>query len=139
MAKIQGKSTSLEVKVAGTFYAIVQLPDISQSGFEAENFESSSLDSATVAKDYDLTGWVEGGEVSFSGWYDPGDTYHQQIHSMITTPEKFEWRITFADAGPTVFAFTSAGGSFETTVAIGEAVKFSATLKIDGLPTFTTG
>lgn len=73
-----------------------------------------------------------------SGFYDPALAGHQAITDLLTTPADQNWRVTFADSAPTSWDFTGAGVGFDVTVAMADGVKFSSSIKVDGLPTYPT-
>ena len=137
MAKVKSKGTILQQSISAVFTAVAQLTDISYSGGEVETFDCTTLDGG-VGKEYTQTGYAEGGEVSISGFYDPGLAGHQAITDLITTPANNDFKIIFADVGTTEFDYTAAGVSFDFTVAMSDGLKFSSTHTITGLPTYPT-
>jgi hypothetical protein len=137
MAKVASKGSILLQELSGVYTAVAQLTDIGYSGGESETYDQTCLDSG-VGKIYGQTGYSEGGEVTLSGFYDPALSGHQAITDLITTPADQNWRVTLADAATTDFDFSGAGVSFEYTVAMADGLKFSSTIKVDGLPTYPT-
>jgi hypothetical protein len=135
MSKIVSKGTIFLQEVSMSYVAVAQLTDVGYSGGESETYDTTCLDSG-VGKTYASTGYSEGGEVSISGFYDPALAGHQDITDLITAPADNNWRITYSDS--TNMDFTGAGVSFESTMAMADGVKFSSTIKVDGLPTYPT-
>jgi hypothetical protein len=137
MAKVKSKGTILKQSIASVLTAVAQLTDISYSGGEVETFDATTLD-GSVGKAYSQTGYAEGGEFQISGFFDPALAGHQAITDIILAPANCDWSVTFADAAPTTWTFTTAGVSFEFTVAMADGLKFSSTLKVTGLPAYAT-
>ena len=137
MAKVASKGTVLKQEISSTFTAVAQLTELSYSGGESETFDTTCLDSG-VGKTLGQTGYSEAGEVSLGGFYDPALAGHQAISDLVTTPADNNWKIIFADSGTTAMTFTSAGVSWEVTAAMSDGLKFSSTLKCDGLPVYPT-
>lgn len=137
MAKVPSKGTVLQQEIASTFTAVAQLTELSYSGGESETFDTTCLDSG-VGKTLGQTGYSEAGEVSLGGFYDPALAGCQAISDLVTTPGYQNWKIIFADAATTNMTFTSAGASWEVTAAMSDGLKFSTTLKCDGLPVYPT-
>ena len=135
MSKIVSKGTIFLQEVSMSYQAVAQLTDVGYSGGESETYDTTCLDSG-VGKTYASTGYSEGGEVSISGFYDPALAGHQAITDLITAPADNSWRVTYSDG--TSMDFTGAGVSFESTMAMADGVKFSSTIKVDGLPTYPT-
>ena len=138
MAIVPSKGTVLQQEISMTFTAVAQLTEISQSGMESETFESTTLDTSGAGKTYSQTGYSEGGTVEISGFYDPALAGHQAITDLITTPADQNWKIIYADSGTTECPYTSAGLSWETQMAMADGLKFSSSMKVDGLPTLPT-
>jgi len=137
MAKVPSKGTVLQQELSMVFTAVAQLSELSYSGGESETFDCTTLDSG-VGKELGQTGYAEGGEVSLSGFYDPALAGHQAISDLVSTPADQNWKIIFADSATTEMPFTSAGVSWEVTAAMSDGLKFSSSLKVDGLPTYPT-
>ena len=135
MSKIVSKGNIFLQEVSMSYQAVAQLTDVGYSGGESETYDTTCLDSG-VGKTYASTGYSEGGEVSISGFYDPALAGHQAITDLITAPADNSWRVTYSDG--TSMDFTGAGVSFESTMAMADGVKFSSTIKVDGLPTYPT-
>lgn len=138
MAKVPSKGTLLQVEVSSTYQNIVQLTELSTSGAASETYDSTTLDTSGAGKEYSQTGYSEGGEVTFGGYYDPDDTYHQYITDLITTPASNNFKIVFADSTPTEMVFSGAGVSFDVNVDMADGLKFSSTVKCDQLIGYPT-
>lgn len=137
MAKVKCKGTVLQQELASVYTAVAQVISLEQTGAESETFDATALDSG-VGKEYLQTGYSEGGSVNFEIFYDPALAGHQALTDLITTPAEQEWKIIFADDATTEQAFTGAGISFDQTVDMADGLKASGSIKLTGLPTFST-
>lgn len=138
MAIVPGKGTVLQQEISMSYTAVAQLTSISRSGTESETFESTTLDTANAGKTYAQTGYSEGGSYEIEGFMDPALAGHQAITDLITTPADQDWKVIYADTGTTEESFTSAGVGVDMDAQMDDGLKFSASLKVDGLPTFPT-
>lgn len=135
MAKIQSKGTIFKIEIATVMTAVAQLTDISMSGAEVETFDATTLDQTGVGKLLGQTGYSESGELSISGFFDPDNGQQAEMVKYINSPIEFDVSITFTDTSPDTWTFTCAGISFDFTVSMSDAVKFSATMPLSGICT----
>ena len=133
MAKVASKGTVLYQELSSVMTPVAQLTEVSQGGYESETYDSTTLDSG-VGKEYSETGYVEGGTVDISGFFDPSLAGHQAIHDLVASPASQNWKIAYPDAAE--MTFTSAGLSFEVTAATADGLKFSSSIKVTGLQNF---
>lgn len=139
-AKVVGKGTVIKQEIGSVLTAVAQVLSWNHTGAESETFESTTLDSG-VGKEYQATGYSEGGSCDFEIFLDPGLTGHQALTDEITTPIRADgtsgcdWSVTFTDdvSTPSAWEWTSAGVSFGTTVAMNDGVKAQITTKLTGL------
>lgn len=137
MAKLKSKGTVLKQTISASLAAVAQVISISTSGTETETFDATCLDSG-VGKEYQQTGYAEGGSVDFELFYDVDLAGHQAITDLVTTPADCVWSITYTDGTPFEEQFTAAGLGIGRTIAMNDGVKMSVSLKVDGLPTYST-
>ena len=135
MAQIKGKGTVFSVDVATVLTPVAQLTDVSLSGVEIETFDATTLDQAGAGKTLGQTGYSESGELSISGFFDPDNAQQAQLLAYIETPAEFDAAITFTDATPATWNFVCGGCSFDVTVSMNDAVKFSSTMPLSGIST----
>jgi len=140
MAKIKGKGTILEMDVDGVLTAVAQVISVDQSGMESLTFDSDTLDNTSAGKPYDPTGESEGGTCGFEFFFDAALTGHKAMLELIANPSDYidvDWQLTYATSpSPTAWPFVGAGFGMDVTVVLNDGVKASATVKLDGLPTF---
>jgi hypothetical protein len=138
MAKIKCKGTVLQQEISSTFTAVAQVISTDGPEAESETYESDTLDNTVSGIPYDETGRTEGGSLSGELFFDPVLAGHQAITDLLTTPAEQAWKLIFADAGLTEWAFTGAGISFGPRVALNDGLKASFSIKLDGIPTYPT-
>ena len=136
MAKIVCKGTVLKQTISASLVAVAQILSIEHSGAESETFESTTLDTSGAGKEWQNTGFSEGGTVDFELFYDPALAGHQAITDEVTTPIERAWEITFSDT--TAAGFTAAGLSFGFSVDMSDGLKGSVSIKLDQLMTYPT-
>ena len=141
MTQVICKGTQLQMIIAGTAYVpVAQLISLDLPDMEAETREADTLDNADAAIPHKGTGRSEGGSVGFEGFLDPALAGHQALMALIETPpalgSETAWKIVFADVGASEWPFSGAGFSLGGTVALNDGLKFSSSIKLDGLPAF---
>lgn len=138
MTVIASKGTALQQELSMVFTAVAQLTDISRTGAESETFETTTLDTSGAGKTYAATGYSEPGSYDASGFLDPALAGHQALTDLITTPADQNWKVVHADGASTEEPFTGAGIGVDWTATMNDGLKFSMSIKTDGLPTFPT-
>jgi len=141
MAKLKVKGTVIEQASGTTYTAVAQVTGFSISGIETETYDSRTLD-GTAGVEYDPTGFVEGGSVTFDLLYDPALAGHQSITDLavaahlLTTglPNDVNWKVKFANTSSTELTFVSSGMGVDITGDASDGLRSSITLKCDGCP-----
>lgn len=142
MAKLKVKGTVLEAAIASTTYAaIAQVTSFNVSGIETETYDSRTLD-GTAGVEYDSTGYVEGGSVTFDLLYDPALAGHQDLTDLavaahLTTAgaqRDVNYKIKFANTASTELTFVGAGIGVDITGEMSDGLRASVTIKCDGCP-----
>ena len=136
MAKVKVKGTIIKQEISSVLTAVAQITEFSSSGAESETFDATTIDTTGAGKEYEATGYSEGGSFDFSIFYDPGLAGHQAITDLVTTPAECNWDCTFADT--TNCTFTSAGVGFNFTGAMNDGLKADVSLKLDQLFAYST-
>jgi len=145
MAKLKVKGTVIEQASGTTYTAVAQVTGFSISGIETETYDSRTLD-GTAGVEYDPTGYVEGGSVTFDLLYDPALAGHQAITDLavaahLTTnglANDVNWKVKFANTASTELTFVSSGISVDITGDATDGLRSSITLKCDGCPVLPT-
>lgn len=136
MAKVKVKGTVIKQEISSVLTAVAQITEFSSSGAESETFDATTIDTSGAGKEYEATGYSEGGSFDFSMFYDPALAGHQAITDLVTTPASCNWDCTFADT--TNCTFTSAGVGFSFTGAMNDGLKADVSLKLDQLFAYST-
>jgi hypothetical protein len=137
VAKVKCKGSLFKATISMSLTSIVQLTDFDLTGIEAETVEARTLDGGVfIPKEH--TGYANGGQFSANGYYDPVDSTHNFIHSLITTPADNACQILYADTGATTQSFTGAGFSTGITVEMADLLKVSFGCQVDGDPGLPT-
>lgn len=141
MAIVRCKGTALSQMAPSTLYVpmaqciSLDLPDVAE-----ETFEADTLDNTAAGIPHKSTGRVEGGSAGFELFLDPVLESHTEFLAKLTTPlaigSEESYKFVFADTGTTEWLFTGAGISIGGTVALGDGLKMTGTIKLDGIPTF---
>ncbi len=130
------KGTTLKVGIVPA--VVCGLTSIGELNLTADQIDVTTLDSPDNYREF-VSGFKDGGEVSFEGYFDPTDATGQvEIHKLFESGEQGPFVIEFPAAMKTKWGFDG----IVTAVAIGGAeldgaIGFNATIKISGKPTLT--
>lgn len=133
MAVIVGKGTVIKQDIATVLTAVAQIRSYSHAGAGPITFNDTTLDSVGNGMSYAPTGYSEPGTVDFEYFIDPALAGHQAITDNITTPGKVAHSITFTDAGPATWTFTSAGFTFGLNGSMSDGVIATKSMQLAGL------
>lgn len=136
MTKIPCKGTKLQMTIATVLTDLAQVISIDLPEAESETYESDTLDNEDAGIPYDPTGRTEGGSMSAELFFDPALAGHQAITDLLSSPAKCNWAVVFADEAHTTWPIPGAGVSFGGSVALGDGLKGSLSVKLDGIPTY---
>lgn len=136
MSKIKSKGTALQLSVASVYTTVAQVVSLDGPSMESETYESDTLDNTSAGIPYSPTGRTEGGSVSGELFFDPVLSIHLSMLALLTTPTTAAWKMLFADSATTDWTFSGAGLQFGPKVALGDGLKASFSIKLDGMPTF---
>lgn len=145
MAKLKVKGTVIQQASGTTYTAVAQVTGFNISGIETETYDSRTLD-GTAGVEYDPTGYVEGGSVTFDLLYDPALAGHKNIMALATAahmttnglPNDVNWKVIFANTASTELTFVSSGIGVDITGDASDGLRGSITLKCDGCPVLPT-
>ena len=145
MAKLKVKGTVLEMASGTTYVPVAQVTSFNISGIETETYDSRTLD-GTAGVEYDPTGYVEGGSVTFDVLYDPNSESHQMVTDLVVAahmttnglPRDVNWKVKFANTSSTELTFVSSGIGVDITGEASDGLRASITLKCDGCPVLPT-
>lgn len=82
MAKYASKGLSLQLEIATVLTTITQLTGITFPDGTVETYKDSSLDTAGPSHTYNVTGWVDEGDLTATGFYDPSEVSHGALEEL---------------------------------------------------------
>lgn len=129
-----GKSRSVGTKFNIEQKAVGGLSSIGGVEVSAETTDVTALDNATGYKEY-LGGFKDGGEVPLEGFLDGADQGQEQMYAALEDQQEHSFSIVFPTAIGKTWSFKGIVTKFATSAAVGDAVKFSASVKVSGKPT----
>lgn len=138
MAKIQVKGTAIQQTIGTALTDVAQITEFGHDGAEVETYDATTLDTSGAGREYEQTGYAEGGSFNFTIFLDPALAGHQSITDDITTPTTRNWAIAFADAATTTWTFDCAGVGLSLTGAQNDGLKADINLKVDQLANYAT-
>ena len=135
MTQIPSKGTTLQLDIASTFTEVAQVISLTAPDAEVETFDATHLGSST-GREKEPTGFVEGGTVSLSLFFDPTETTHQAMTDLITTPAVSSWKIVWSDT--TEWPFSGVLKSFTPTAELADGLKADVSIELDGIVSYPT-
>ena len=137
MTKIASKGTELQLSIASTFTTIAQVMEISGPSAEVQTFDATALDSG-VGREKKPTGFVDGGAVDFSMFFDPVATTLQALTDLILAPAVASWKTIWSDAASTEWPFSGILKSCTPKASLDDGLKADCQIELDGLCTYPT-
>ena len=119
-------------------YSVGLLDSISGLKIARDTIEVTALSDTDGYRKY-IGGLADGGEVSFSGYFDPKDTGQAQLKTLIegATGTVGSWSITFPTSLSASWAFDGILTGFEGEAPMGDKLGFAGTIKVTGKPVLT--
>lgn len=120
------------IRIGGNF--IAGLTSISGLDLSADTIDVTTLESTNNYREF-IQGMRDGGEVSISGFFEPGDTNGQvNISTLFNSGAITAFSILFPSAMGAEWTFNGIVTAFTTGADMEEAVTFEATIKVTGAP-----
>lgn len=114
--------------------SIAELTSIGGLDLTADNVEKTVLDSPNGWREF-VQGWKDGGEVSFSGYFNPADTNGQKaLYDAFGTGVLTNFVILFPSTLGAEWDFTAIVTGFSTGAELEDGISFEGTLKVSGQP-----
>ena len=105
MAVNPGKGTLLAHGVSSVYTTIGQRVSLDGPEMEVVKADTTHLDSANKTSRPAI---ADPGTMSGKLWYDPQDTIHKLLFGFVgTTSNSEQFKLTFADASPTIWTFNA--------------------------------
>lgn len=137
MTAIASKGTAIQLSIASTFTTIAQVYELTGPGPEVGRFEWTNLGSGTGRRKLP-TGYVDGGTVSWSMFFDPVAATLQALTALITTPAVASWKVIWSDAASTEWPFSAILVGLEPKATLDDGLKCDCEADLDGLVTYPT-
>ncbi len=138
MAKVASKGTSLKKSISAVYTVIAGIRNINAPDAEVETFDATALDSS-AGREFKITGYVNGGTCSGTGFFDPVAATHQELTDQITTPANGGlYKIFWSDTAVTEWPFTGILTKFQPKAEVGQGLMFDFSIKLDGMVTYPT-
>lgn len=128
------KSRSVGTKINIDENVVGGLSSIGGVEVSSETTDVTALDNTTGYKEY-LGGFKDGGEVPLEGFLDGDDQGQNAMYAAMEDQEEHTFAIVFPKAIGKSWKFQGIVTKFATSAAVGDAVKFSASIKVSGKPT----
>lgn len=126
-----GTSSGTTLKIGTN--TIAHLSSIGGVSLSAETIDVTALDTTDGYRKH-IASFKDGGEVPVSGFFDFEDEGQQALYTAFNAETTDSYTIEFPAAIGAKWTFSAVVSNFETSAEVGNAVSFSATLKISGKP-----
>lgn len=117
--------------------AVAGLTSISGVSKTADTLDTTTLDSDGGYRTF-TGGFKDGGEVSISGYFEPGDAGQLAMDAAFESGDELDFQIIFPASLGASWQFRGVVTAFSTGAELEELVSFEATIKVSGKPTLVT-
>ena len=128
------KSKSVGTKFNLGAQTVGGLSSIGGVEVSSDSTEVTALDNTSGYKEY-VGGFKDGGEVPLEGFLDGEDQGQDAMYAAMESQEETEFSIVFPPKIGKTWTFKGIVTKFATNAAVGDAIKFSASVKVSGKPT----
>jgi predicted secreted protein len=129
------RSVGTKIKI-GTNY-IAGLTSIGGIDKSADTLDTTTLDSNGGYRTF-TGGFKDGGEVSLSGYFGPGDAGQLALDAAYESGNAEAFEIIFPSALGASWVFSGVVTAFSTGAELEDLVSFEATVKVSGKPSLST-
>lgn len=127
------KSKSVGTKCNIDKTAVGGLSSIGGVEVSSETTDVTALDNTSGYKEY-LGGFKDGGEVPLEGFLDGDDRGQDAMYNAMEDQDEHDFSIVFPKTIGKTWTFKGVVTKFATSAAVGDAIKFSASIKVSGKP-----
>lgn len=128
------KSQSVGTKFKIDTKPVGALSSIGGVEISADTTDVTAMDNTTGYKDY-LGGLKDGGEVPLEGFMDGADEGQDAMYAALEDQLVHQFAIEFPEAIGKTWTFPGVVTKFATSAQVGDAVKYSSSVKVAGKPT----
>ena len=137
MVQIASKGTTLELDIATVFTEIAQVIGLDGPDPEVQIFDSTFLNGA-VGREKEPTGFVEGGAVSGSLFFDPIAATLQAMTNLILVPAVSDWKHIWSDAANTPWPYSGILKKCKPAAGLDDGLKADIEIMLDGIVAYPT-
>lgn len=112
---------------------VAHVSSISGPNQSRESIDVTALDSTGGYREY-IDGFKDGGEVAIQGFFDYADGGQKAVYAAFDGEGVNKFSIIFPERIGAKWVFNGVVTAFEVTSEVGNAVGFSATIKVSGKP-----
>lgn len=141
MANYSAKATLLKIGDGGgpeNFTTVAQVVDIQAPKLKLATLDVTNMSSTSGWKEK-VAGLLDGGAVTFTINYDPGDSTHKGSGNGLLNVMKNRtlrnFQLIFPDSGATQWSFAAFVSDFQVKAPVAGKLEASVTLDISGVPT----
>jgi hypothetical protein len=127
---IVATSTAGEVNVS-------QIRSISGPGVTGNDVDTTTMDSSSNYRTF-VAGLLDPGEMTFSLVYDSTDASHSRLARYMGSRYSTTWKVCQGSSGGTATSFTGYIKGMSREVPMDDVITCDVTLKVSGIPGFTT-
>lgn len=135
MTQIASKGTVLELDIATVFTEIAQVIGLDGPDPEVQVFDSTILNGA-VGREKEVTGFVEGGTVSGSLFFDPVASTLQALTDLLLVPAVSNWKTIWSDTLPTEWPYAGILKKCKPAAGLDDGLKADLEIVLDGIVTY---
>lgn len=129
------RSIGTKLKIALNYVAgLTSIGGIEKS---ADTLDTTTLDSDGGYRTF-TGGFKDGGEVSLSGYFEPGDVGQLAMDAAFESGAAIAFEIVFPAALGASWTFNGVVTGFSTNADLEELISFEATIKVSGKPSLVT-
>lgn len=128
------KSRSVGTKFTVDTKPVGGLSSIGGVEVSSDTTEVTALDNTSGYKEY-VGGFKDGGEVPLEGFLDGADAGQEAMYAALEDQEEHDFAIVFPEKIGKTWSFKGVVTKFATSAAVGDAIKYSAAVKVSGKPT----
>lgn len=128
------RSVGTKLRIGTNF--IAGLKSIGGLELTADTIDTTTLDSDGGYREF-IGGFKDGGEVSFSGFFEPGNPGQSAVYDAFENGVTLDFAIVFPARIGASWIFKGVVTGFNTGAELEDAVSFEGKLKVSGKPTLT--
>lgn len=134
MSEVRCKGTVLKLSIASVLTTIAQMTELEPPSWESKDYNSETIDQSAAGIPRQLNGYVDGGKISATFWWDPVLATHQAVLALVTpTPAKGTWEQVLTNGTPNLVDFTTAGLKLSPKIDMGKSMAAQIEGNLDGV------